>query len=87
MKNPECFMYEITFTKLDLEFKKENTIDYNYVLMELILLDYNQKHFIATKINKATKKGTKIRFEKIKDFKVAKEKLFEIAKELEVELN
>jgi hypothetical protein len=84
MKNPVCFMYEINFTKLDLKFKKEDPIMYNHVLMEFILTDYNGRYFIASKINKATKKGTKVKFEKIKDFKAAKEKIIEIAKELDV---
>jgi hypothetical protein len=86
LKNPVCFMYQINFEFLTLKLQKEERENYNYALMHLILDEYNNRHFIASKINKATKKGTKIKFEAIKDYKVALDKIFELYKELNIRI-
>jgi hypothetical protein len=80
------FMYRLSYTKLTLKVKKEEEKTYNAVLMEFILREFNEKRFIATKINKATRNGTSVKFEAIEDYQRAKERLFEIAKELNIKL-
>jgi hypothetical protein len=83
------FMYQLSYTKLTLKVKKEEPKTYNYVLMQFILDEFYQKGFIAKKINKATRNGTKVNFESFEKFggyEKAKERLFEIGKELDVKL-
>lgn len=82
----ECFMYTLEYPKLTLNVKKEELKTYNYVLMQFILDEFFQKGFVARRINKATGRGTKVKFDKIKDYEKDKKRLFEIARELDVKL-
>lgn len=84
-----CFMYQLNYTKLTIKVNKEETKTYNYVLMQFILDEFYQKSFIAKKICKPTRNGTKVNFESFEKFggyEKAKERLFEIGKELDVKL-
>jgi hypothetical protein len=79
-------MYQTTYTELNLKLKKEDEEVYKHALMQIILDNFFQKGFIATKINKATKKGTTVTFKSIKDYKTDKAKLFKIADDLGLRL-
>lgn len=86
MKNIYIFMFVMNFQNLSLNLYKENIKVYNYLLMYIILNEYHDRGFIVKKIYKAKKRGTQVKFEKIKDYTKAKNKIYEIAKQLNLNL-
>lgn len=81
-----CLMFTRCFQELDLKLYKKELELYNNLLMSFILDEFNDRWFVADKIYKATKNGTRVKFKRIKNFEEAKNRIIEIAKKLNQEI-
>ncbi|MBM7835929.1 hypothetical protein [Clostridium sardiniense] len=68
MEDVQVMGYGMEFTLINLKLKNENQMMYDFVILDLYTSELS-KGFKVKRINKTTRKGTKVNYESIKDRK------------------